>query len=91
MDPQDAAPGPPESRTGAFSLGADSQKFNAMVPKRSVQTSVLQPYRPSANGMSSTDYDRVLPGGTVLPTANGSSQSTYQQAVYMRLQGQDEI
>ena len=82
----------PESRTGAFSLGQDSARYNAMVPKGIMQSSVLQPYRPSGNGMSDTDYERVLPGGMTLPTANGSSQGTYQQAVYMRLQGnQGEI
>ena len=70
------APGMPESRTGAFSLGQDSAKYNAMVPKGIGQMSVLQPYRPSGNGMSDTDYERVLPGGTTLPTANGSAALT---------------
>ena len=41
------APGMPESRTGAFSLGQDSARYNAMVPKSVMPTSVLQPYRPS--------------------------------------------
>ena len=78
----------PESRTGAFSLGQDSAKYNAMVPKSVGQTSVLQPYRPSGNGMSANDYEaRVLPGGTVLPTSNGMGAGTYQQAMLMRLQG----
>jgi hypothetical protein len=90
MDESAAAPGMPESRTGAFDTGLnqDSVRFQAKVPTGVVQSSVLQPYRPSKNGMSDTDYERVLPGGVTLPTANGSSPGTYQQAAFMRLQGQ---
>ena len=92
MDPdQAAAPGSPESRTGAFSLGVDSQKFNAMVPKSVVQSSVLQPSRVSGNGMASADYERVLPGmSKPLVSSNGSSTQSYQDSMFMRLQGMQE-
>jgi hypothetical protein len=72
-------------------LSLSSQQFNAKTPKAVVQTSVLQPSRPSMNGMSAQDYERVLPGLTKpLPSANGSSADTYQKSLIMRLQGQDE-
>jgi hypothetical protein len=89
-DQAGAAPGMPESRTGAFDVGLnqDSVRFQAKVPSGVVQSSVLQPYRPSDNGMSAQDYQRVLPGGMILPTANGSSAATYEKAAFMRLQGQ---
>lgn len=90
---ESAAPGMPESRTGAFSLGMDSQRFNAQVPKGAGHYSVLQSPLPGLNGMSQQDYEsRVLPGGMTLPSSNGMGASTYQQAMIMRLQGnQDEI
>lgn len=90
MDDEASAPGQPESRTGAFDTGLaqDSARYNALVPQRAVQTSVLQPFKPAMNAMSSRDYERVLPGGMgTLPTANGSSDGTYQQSIYMRMQG----
>lgn len=93
MDPEQAA-GVPEGRTNAFNAGqsgglaADSARYNAMVPKTSMPQSVLQSPRPGLNAMSQGDYDsRVLPGGMVLPTANGSSENTYQQSMILRLQG----
>ncbi len=88
MDESAAVPGAPESRTGAFSLGQDSARYNAMVPKSVVQSSVLQPSRVSMNGMSSSDYERVLPGmSKPLPSSIGSSTQSYQDSMFMRLQG----
>jgi hypothetical protein len=72
-------------------LNLSSQQFNAMVPKSAGQTSVLQSPLPGLNGMSQDDYNsRVLPGGVTLPSSNGSSQASYEQALYMRLAGRDE-
>ncbi len=77
---------------GNASINADSERFNALVPRQFSQHSVLQTAMPSANGMSETDARRMLPGmHTLLPTQNGSSADTYEKAIYMRLQGQDEI
>jgi hypothetical protein len=39
--------------------------------------------------MSAADYQRVLPGGVTLPTANGSSQDSYNKSILMRLSGLD--
>lgn len=80
-------------RTAAFSTGLNEQsaKQNAMVPKSAMQTSVLQPPRPSMNGMSANDYQRVLPGGTTLPSQNGSSPDSWQASTYMRLQGRSAV
>ena len=80
-----AAPGQPESRNASFSLGRDSQRFNDMVPKTSMPMSVLQSPRPGLNAMSTGDYDRVMPGGMILPTANASSANTYQQSIMLRM------
>lgn len=94
--PDEAAPGMPESRTGAFGTGqtegklnADGVKFMAKVPRGITQTSVLQnPFR-SANGMAPADAERMLPGmSSPMASPNGSSAGSYQQALYMRLRGQ---
>ena len=77
---------------GNASINADSERFNALVPRQFSQHSVLQTAMPSANGMSETDARRMLPGMPgLLPTQNGSSPSSYQQGIYMRLAGQNEI
>ncbi len=96
-----ALPRQAEFRTGAnqtgdiagnSSLNADSERYNALVPRQFSQHSVLQTAMPSANGLSETDAQRMLPGlSTLLPTQNGSSPSSYEQGIYMRLAGQNEI
>jgi hypothetical protein len=68
-------------------LTEDSLQFNAMVPGGVKPASVLQPLRPSMNGMSAADYRRVLPGGYTLPTANGQSTSSYEASLPLRLSG----
>ena len=77
---------------GNSSINADSARYNALVPRQFSQHSVLQTAMPSSNGMSETDARRMLPGlSTLLPTQNGSSPSSYEQGIYMRLAGQNEI
>ena len=86
---ESAAPGMPESRTGAFSLGQDSDRYNAMVPKTFAPSSTLVNPLPGMNGMSEKDYtSRVLPGGTVLPTQNGSSSDSWQKSIMLRMMSQ---
>lgn len=96
LDPMnDAAPGMPESRSGAFTSGLEQtgQRFNSMVPRGWAQHSVLQQQLPSANGMGADDYKRIMPGMSkggrpvILPSDNGVSQNTYEQNTYRRLQG----
>ena len=82
--------GDPDSAAGVSSEIADSARYNAMVPRQFSQHSVLQTAMPSSNGMSMADYQqRMLPGGSMLPTANGSSEDTYQRSLVMRLQGRE--
>lgn len=74
---------------GASSLEADSADQQSMVPHGFTPNSILQALRPSMNGESATDYRRVLPGGYVLPSANGQAQSSYQTSNLLRMQGQN--
>jgi hypothetical protein len=83
-DPDSAATATTRASTG---LTADSLQFNSMVPHGVRPTSVLQPLRPSMNGQSASDYQRVLPGGYVLPTQNGQSASSYEASLPLRLSG----
>jgi hypothetical protein len=77
---------------GNSSIIANSERFNAATPRQFSQHSVLQTAMPSANGLSATDAQRMLPGmHTLLPTQNGSSPSSYAQGIYMRLADQNEI
>lgn len=93
------APGSPESRTGAFGTGLSeaSARFMSRVPQGFSQHSVLQQPLPSANGMSGTDYQRILPGinnggrPLILPSKNGTSDNTWEQNTYMRLNGSHVI
>lgn len=103
MDMEDQAgeqaPGTPEGRSTAFSTGLNQtgERFNSMVPEGFAQHSVLQQSLPSANGMSATDYERILPGVTqggrpyILPSQNGTSANNWQKTTYMRLQGRNVI
>jgi hypothetical protein len=75
--------------SAASSLAANSARQNALVPQGAMQTSVLQSPRPSGNGMSEQDYQRVLPGGFTLPSKNGSSDESWQASTYMRMAGQN--
>jgi hypothetical protein len=84
--------GDPGNAASSLALNADADRFNAMVPRQFEQHSVLQTAMPSANAMSATDYERVLPGSqpgqsVMLPTVNGSSQGSYDKSILMRLQG----
>ncbi len=82
--------GDPGSAASVSSLAADGDRFNSLVPRQFSQQSVLQTAMPSANGMSTADYQqRMLPGGSMLPTANGSSTDTYEKSLVMRLQGRE--
>lgn len=103
MDTEDQAgaqaPGVPESRSGAFTSGLQQtgQRFNSMVPRGFAPTSTLQQQLPSANGMAADDYSRVLPGmehggrPIILPSKNGTSDNTWEQNTYLRLQGRNVI
>ena len=67
-----------------------------MVPRGFHQMSVLQQALPSANGMSTADYSRILPGSAggrpvILPSKNGTSASTWDNNTFMRLQGRNVI
>jgi hypothetical protein len=75
--------------SAASSLNADSAKFNGAVPQGATQTSVLQSPRPSMNGMSEQDYQRVMPGGFTLPSQNGQLDQSWQASTYMRMAGQN--
>jgi hypothetical protein len=86
--PESAATVTTRASTG---LTADSLQFNSMVPHGVRPTSVLQPLRPSMNGQSASDYQRVLPGGYTLPTQNGQSESSWETSNYLRMQGQDSV
>ena len=87
-DPDNIATATTRASTG---LTADSLQFNSLVPHGVTPTSVLQPLRPSMNARSASDYQRVLPGGYTLPTANGQSQSSWEASNYLRMQGQDSV
>lgn len=63
---------------GGSSLEQNSARQNSEVPHDMVQTSVLQPYIQSANGMSAADAPRRLVGGGMLASPNGASASTYE-------------
>ncbi|MGW0061426.1 hypothetical protein ACWDTT_16050 [Streptosporangium sandarakinum] len=72
-----------ERRTEVFAEGAHRNT----AAFRSVQqgagrlgyrpTSVLEPVVSSAVGYAHSDSQRLLPGGQLLPTPNGSSAATY--------------
>jgi hypothetical protein len=64
------------SRSEEFGQGMSTVQQNA--PKSFVQTSVLQPYMDSANGMAAGDASRRLIGGGMLPSQNGVSAATYE-------------
>jgi hypothetical protein len=83
--------GDPGSAAGSLSEIADSDRYNAMVPRQFSQHSVLQTAMPSANGMALGDYEqRMLPGlSKPLPSANGTSQDSYDKSLIMRLNGLD--
>ena len=82
--------GDPGNLAGVASEVANSERFNAMVPRQFSQHSVLQTAIPSANGMAAADYARMLPGlSRPLPSPNGSSQDSYQKSLIMRLSGLD--
>jgi hypothetical protein len=81
---------------GNSALNADSERFNALVPRQVGLESVLQTAMPSFNGIGTSDQQRLLPTGQpgksiMLPSQNGSSPASWQQAVYMHLNGDDEI
>lgn len=70
----------------ASSLNAESAMFNSKVPGAFTPHSVLQEIPGmSGNGLSAADSERKLPGGYTMPSANGSSQQSYQAASMMRL------
>jgi hypothetical protein len=80
---EESAPG---SRTMAFGTGvhetggliSSAQAQNAVAGQGYHPTSVITPPVATGNGMSATDRGRQLVGGGMLPSSNGSSQSTYQ-------------
>ena len=70
--------------TNGSSVSETSNMPTAFTPQ-----SVLQAQEPSQNGMSGGDYsNRMLAGGQMLPSMNGSSTGSYDQAKYMRFLGQ---
>lgn len=72
----------------ASNMNADSAMFNQQVPGNFTPQSVLNAQKPSGNGMSGQDYSRVLPGGTTLPSQNGSDPKSYEAAKYMNFIGE---
>ena len=72
----------------ASSLNEVSSVFSQQVPGNFTPQSVLNAQKPSSNGMSGTDYSRMLLGGTVLPSANGSDPKSYEAAKYMNYIGE---
>lgn len=74
----------------ATGLAQESAMFNSRVPGKFTPHSVLQEIPGmSGNGMSQADRQRVLPGGYTMPSANGSSEQSYQAASMMRLMSRD--
>ena len=75
------------SRGAEFTTGLDeaNAKFNAEVPHSIAPTSVLQPYMPSANGMASADAERMMIGGQVRPSPNGTSSGTFEKTLPMQI------
>jgi hypothetical protein len=85
-----AASSPSPGRTEAFaqgrfgtpgdaasSLEEDAAVFNSKVPGQFTPHSVLQGLPGmSGNGMSAADAGRLLPGGTRMPSPNGSSDQS---------------
>jgi hypothetical protein len=84
----DRAPGSSGDDAG---LSLSSQQFNSQVPGRARATSVLQPLgkNPGGNGMSAGDAARRTIDGTYLGSVNGTSQSSFEPAAWLRLSGQD--
>lgn len=73
------------------SLNLSSEQFNAQTPQKFEQTSVLQPFMSSGNGMSEQDASMRVPGMDKPLIPNGSSAESAQQSMYMRLQGRRAI
>lgn len=76
----------PEGRNDNFQMGSMGTGNHATSLQQNVDPafrpdSVLSLYNiPSGNGMSSQDAQRRTYGGTMRPTANGMSTTTYKQA-----------
>lgn len=88
--------GAPEDSAGVSAMNADSERFNSLVPRQVGLSSVLQTAMPSMNGIGTSDQSRVLPTGVpgqsiMLPSQNGSSPDSWSKAIYMHMQGEDEI
>jgi hypothetical protein len=75
------------SRTVDFTSGLQESnaKFNSEVPHSIAPTSVLQPYMPSPNGMASGDAERMMIGGEMRPSANGTSSGTFEKSLPMQI------
>ena len=81
---------------GNSAFNATADRWNMLTPRQVGLSSVLQTAIPSMNGIGESDQQRVLPGGRpgqafMLPSQNGSSPASWQKAIYMNLQGEDEI
>lgn len=84
------AMGVPESRNGSFSAGAHGgdvvgagmhlpTTLQQNVPTMFHPSAILAmpDFTPTGNGMSTSDHQRQLVGGGMLPTSNGMSRSSY--------------
>jgi hypothetical protein len=73
-------------------LQQSGNAFNGQVPGGEIPTSVLQPNRPSGNGWNQDEYNsRVLPGGTVLNSEDGSSPESWSDSRFLNLSGQNAV
>lgn len=75
----------------ATSFGQDSARFNDQVGKNFTPESVLNQTVRSPNGMSVSDYSRILTNGAMLPDANGMSADTSQGIAKILLDGRRTI
>lgn len=77
-----------ESRSTNFSQGFQSAKRGPSTIQSGIAggyrpKSVLDNLRPSGTGLAESDRSRLLAGGGMLPSSNGSSESTYQRSSWL--------
>jgi hypothetical protein len=87
-DPAGQAPGSSGEDSG---LTLSAAQFNRQASGGARPTSVLQPLssNPGGNGMSAGDAARRTIDGQYLGSVNGTSESSFEPAAYLRLTSQD--